>query len=60
MAVDPRYPDAHYNLAEIFYQIGSVEEARPHWEAYLEEDPNSTWADHVRERLEATAILTDQ
>lgn len=54
LAVDPTYPDAHYNLAEILYEIGSIADARSHWQAYLDEDPNSSWAEHVRERLAAT------
>ena len=33
----------------------SWREARVHWRAYLRQDPRSTWADQVRERLKETA-----
>jgi tetratricopeptide (TPR) repeat protein len=51
LAVDPRYADAHYNLAEVLHHLGRNGEAAVHWQAYLEEDPASEWAEHVRERL---------
>ena len=51
LAVDPRYADAHYNLAEVLHHLGRDGEAAVHWQAYLEEDPASEWAEHVRERL---------
>lgn len=51
LAVDPRYADAHYNLAEVLHHLRRNEEAAVHWKAYLEEDPASEWAEHVRDRL---------
>lgn len=54
LAINPRYADAHYNLAETYVAMGRIEDARRHWKAYLNEDSSSTWADQVRERLEAT------
>lgn len=51
LAVDPTYADAHYNLGEVLHFLGRDEEARAHWSAYLRQDPNSDWAEHVRQRL---------
>ncbi|MEW6743285.1 MAG: tetratricopeptide repeat protein [Planctomycetota bacterium] len=47
----PEYADAHYNLAEALHRLGRRDEAREHWIAYLEQDPNSSWARHVQARL---------
>ncbi|MCZ6795263.1 MAG: tetratricopeptide repeat protein [Planctomycetota bacterium] len=54
LALEPRYADAHYNLAETLCQVGRTDEARRHWAAYLEQDSRGSWADHARERLNAT------
>lgn len=54
LAINPRYADAHYNLAETYVAMNRIDDARRHWKAYLNEDSTSTWADRVRERLEAT------
>jgi tetratricopeptide (TPR) repeat protein len=51
LAVNPRYADAHYNLAEVLHDLGRMDEACAHWRAYLEQDPSSSWADLVRDRL---------
>jgi tetratricopeptide (TPR) repeat protein len=51
LALAPDYADAHYNLAETLAASGDVAGARRHWQAYLQQDPTSSWADHVRERL---------
>ncbi len=51
ISIAPDYADAHYNLAETYFQMGNAADARRHWLAYLEEDPDSPWADRVRERL---------
>ncbi|MGK0202855.1 MAG: tetratricopeptide (TPR) repeat protein [Planctomycetota bacterium] len=47
----PHYADAHYNLAEALAVVGDLERARKHWRAYLTFDPNSGWAEQVRQRL---------
>ncbi len=47
----PHYADAHYNLAEALAVVGDLERARKHWRAYLTFDPNSRWAEQVRQRL---------
>lgn len=51
LALAPDYADAHFNLAETFAALGDVERARQHWLHYLEHDPNSSWANEVKERL---------
>jgi tetratricopeptide (TPR) repeat protein len=52
IAVAPGYADAHYNLAETLAAEGDLERARRHWRAYLEQDPHSSSAREVRERLD--------
>ena len=57
LAIAPEYADAHYNLAETLAGIGDLDGARRHWTAYLDQDPSSSWADEVRQRL---AMLVDR
>lgn len=45
------YPDAHLHLAEALQAAGKKEEAKPHWERYLEFDRRGPWADMARQRL---------
>ncbi len=52
LALEPKYADAHYNLAETLACAGDTRGAERHWRAYLDLDPSSSWADHVRARLE--------
>lgn len=54
LGIRPDYADAHYNLAETCYALKDLEGARRAWIRYLQLDPKSPWADHVRERLQAT------
>ncbi len=54
LAVQDDYADAHFNLAETLANLGDYERARHHWRSYLEQDPSSTWANVVRERLRRT------
>ncbi len=58
LEIEPLYADAHFNLAEALSHAGEVDEARVHWRAYLRQDPRSSWADQVRERLRETAGTT--
>lgn len=51
LALAPAYMDAHYNLAETLDHIGKRERAQHHWREYLRLDPNSRWAQKVRDRL---------
>jgi hypothetical protein len=49
------YPDAHYDLADLLGELGEHEEARRHWQAFLECDQHSTCASYARSRLAKTS-----
>ena len=49
--LDPRYADAHYNLAFVCDKLGSSIEARQHWQQYIHLDPSSPWCAYARQRL---------
>lgn len=51
LEIVPHYADAHYNLADTLAVTGDIDGARKHWRSYLSFDPNSRWAEHVRQRL---------
>ena len=51
LRLNPRYADAHYNVADTLEDLGRIEEARDHWLEYLELEPHGAWAEHARERL---------
>ena len=48
---DPRFADAHFNLAMAYEQAGERARARPHWKRYLELEPTGTWADIARKHI---------
>ena len=50
--IHPDYPDAHWHLANVLHQLGRDDEARSHWQAYLEFDNRGPWAEQARQRLE--------
>jgi tetratricopeptide (TPR) repeat protein len=54
-AVQLGYPDAHYDLADLLDELGEHEEARRHWQAYLQQDQHSRWARYARSRLEKSS-----
>ncbi len=49
------YADAHYHLAEALDQLGSLEKAAAHWQAFLKLAPDSPWADKARSRVRDNA-----
>jgi tetratricopeptide (TPR) repeat protein len=51
LRLNPRYADAHYNVADTLEDLGRIDEAREHWLEYLELEPHGAWAEHARERL---------
>ncbi|MCZ6596622.1 MAG: tetratricopeptide repeat protein [Planctomycetota bacterium] len=51
LMIAPDYADAHFNLAELLAARGDEDRAHAHWEAYLEQDPHSSFAELVRARL---------
>jgi tetratricopeptide (TPR) repeat protein len=48
---DPSFADAHFNLAMVLEDLGRVDEAKKHWEAYLAFDSDTEWAEIARQRL---------
>ncbi len=48
---DPAFADAHFNAAMTLEDLGQGKEARLHWRAYLELDPDGPWADIAAEHL---------
>jgi tetratricopeptide (TPR) repeat protein len=51
LRVDPRFADAHYNLATCLEKLDRKADAAEHWEAYLELDSHSEWAEIARQQL---------
>ena len=49
---DPKFADAHFNLACTLEKAGEKAEAKKHWRIYLKLNPDSEWADYIRQRLE--------
>jgi len=49
--IDPGRSVAYVNLADLYYQLNRIEEARVNYEKYLELAPNSAYAPTVRARL---------
>jgi tetratricopeptide (TPR) repeat protein len=47
----PHYADAHYHLARTLGELGRDEEARHHWQAFLQLTPDSPWSDEARQWL---------
>lgn len=45
------YPDAHFFLARALDEKGRRDEARPHWQQFLDLAPASPWSEEARERL---------
>jgi hypothetical protein len=56
--LDPGYCDAHYNLAFVCEKLGSLAEARKHWQTYVKLDPVGPWAAYARQRLAAGTAKT--
>ena len=51
LIIDPTYADAHFGLAETLELKGLHDDARIHWQAYLNHDEDSEWAQYARKRL---------
>lgn len=52
LALDAEYPGAHFNLALALLASGRSGEARRHGQIYLRHDPDSEWADQLRDLLD--------
>lgn len=48
----PEYADVHYHLARTLDEMELRDRAEEHWQAFLDEAPNSPWADEAHVRLE--------
>ena len=54
--MDPQNSDARYTLATVCDKLGSEEEAREHWLAYLRLEPASPGSEYARDRLGADRL----
>ena len=45
------YADVHYHLARTLDNLGRHDEAKGHWQRFVDLSPDSPWADEARERL---------
>ncbi|MFQ5732704.1 MAG: tetratricopeptide repeat protein [Planctomycetaceae bacterium] len=52
LRIHPDNPDAHWHTADVLHRLGRVEEAAPHWRAYLHRDAHGPWAETARQRLQ--------
>jgi len=52
LRINPRYADAHYNIALLYQTTGETLKAVRHWKTYLKVDPNSSWAIIARRELQ--------
>ncbi|MEZ6056061.1 MAG: tetratricopeptide repeat protein [Planctomycetaceae bacterium] len=50
--IHPELPDAHYLRAQTLVDLGSPEEAVPHWQEYLRHDWRGPWAEVARQQLQ--------
>ncbi len=57
IALQPRYADAHYNLALALERNGQRRSALRHWSAYLRLDASGPWASHARAQLRKTLAV---
>lgn len=45
------YPDVHFHLARLLDELDQSEQAKLHWQTFLDLAPKSPWADEARQRL---------
>ncbi len=50
------YPEAHFHRAETLVELERIEEAIPHWQAYLAHEHRGPWADIARQRLKQAGV----
>ncbi len=48
----PDFPDAHWHKANVLHQLGRLDDAVDHWDAYLTFDSRGPWAENARQRLD--------
>jgi tetratricopeptide (TPR) repeat protein len=52
LAADPFYPDLHINLALLLEKMTLAGKARHHWKRYLQLQPEGSWAEVAKLRLD--------
>jgi tetratricopeptide (TPR) repeat protein len=52
LMADPFYPDLHINLALLYEKMERVPNACEHWRRYLQLEPEGSWSEVARLRLE--------
>lgn len=52
LATDPSFADAHFNLAMAYEDTRRFDDARRHWNQYLQLDPQGPWAEIARRHLQ--------
>lgn len=55
LVADPFYPDLHINLALLYEKLELLPSAREHWRRYLQLEPDGSWSEVARLRLERDA-----
>jgi tetratricopeptide (TPR) repeat protein len=56
LRINPRYGDAHFNLALLCERRNDVLRAVHHWKAYLKIDNAGNWAEIARRQLEKLRV----
>ena len=52
LASDPLYPDLHINLALLYEKLGRPRPGLDHWRRYLQIEPDGSWSDVARRKLD--------
>lgn len=52
LVADPFYPDLHINLALLYEKMEMAEHAGQHWRRYLQLEPEGSWSEVAKLRLE--------
>ena len=52
LTADPFYPDLHINLALLHEKMEQLQSAQEHWRRYLQLEPEGSWSEVARLRLE--------
>ena len=52
LVADPFYPDLHINLALLYEKMDMQRAAREHWKRYLQLEPEGSWSEVARLRLD--------
>jgi CHAT domain-containing protein len=53
LKIDPRFAEAHFNLALALERLGTTDRALAEWRRYLEIDSSTAWSSEAREHVRA-------